>query len=305
MGTIAQKLAAVASSKAAIGTAIEGRGGTVPTKLSDYGTAVAALPNAYAQGDEGKVVSSGALVAQTSRSITDNGTYDTTTNNSVTVSVSGGGGSNDLLKAIVSRQASPTWILTSEDLDGCTIIGEGAFAKCSGLTSITIPNGVTSIESQAFYRCTGLASITVPNSVTNIGNSAFGYCSSLTSFSIPNTCDAIGGSCFQGCTALTSMTIGNSVIAIGSTAFSGCSGLTSITIPDSVISILGNVFANCSNLATIDFGSTRSTIPGLSSANSFNGLPANYQILVPAALLTNWKGTINWSSIADHIVAHP
>ena len=51
------------------------------------------VPNSYAAGDEGKVVSSGALVAQTAHEeITENGTYDTTTNNSVTVNVSGGGG---------------------------------------------------------------------------------------------------------------------------------------------------------------------------------------------------------------------
>lgn len=52
------------------------------------------VPNSYAAGDEGKVVSNGALVAQSARSsdITENGTYDTTLNNEVTVDVSGGGG---------------------------------------------------------------------------------------------------------------------------------------------------------------------------------------------------------------------
>ena len=51
------------------------------------------VPNSYSAGDEGKVVSNGALVAQTARSseITQNGTYDTTVNDEVTVNVSGGG----------------------------------------------------------------------------------------------------------------------------------------------------------------------------------------------------------------------
>lgn len=59
-----------------------------------YAAVDVAVPNTYAAGDEGKVVSNGALVSQTARSsnITENGTYDTTTNNSVTVNVSGGGG---------------------------------------------------------------------------------------------------------------------------------------------------------------------------------------------------------------------
>lgn len=51
------------------------------------------VPNSYSASDEGKVVNNGALVAQTARAsqITQNGTYDTTQNNEVTVNVSGGG----------------------------------------------------------------------------------------------------------------------------------------------------------------------------------------------------------------------
>ena len=45
------------------------------------------VPNSYTAGDEGKVVSSGELVSQTSTTITTNSTVDTTTNNSVTVNV--------------------------------------------------------------------------------------------------------------------------------------------------------------------------------------------------------------------------
>lgn len=45
------------------------------------------VPNSYGAGDEGKVVSGGALVTQTTKNITANGTVDTTTNNEVVVSV--------------------------------------------------------------------------------------------------------------------------------------------------------------------------------------------------------------------------
>jgi len=45
------------------------------------------VPNSYAAADEGKVVDNGALVSQTSRNVTANGTYDTTTNDEVVVSV--------------------------------------------------------------------------------------------------------------------------------------------------------------------------------------------------------------------------
>ncbi len=52
-----------------------------------FSQAVVNVPNSYASGDEGKVVSNGALVAQSSQSINANGTYDTTLKNQVNVSV--------------------------------------------------------------------------------------------------------------------------------------------------------------------------------------------------------------------------
>ena len=61
-----------------------------------------------------------------------------------------------------------------------TSIGGGAFAKCSRLKKITIPDGVTSIREMAFWKCTSLKSITIPNSVTSIGHQAFNSCTHLT-----------------------------------------------------------------------------------------------------------------------------
>lgn len=66
--------------------------GTTTEDVTQYATAkvVAAVPNTYVVGDEGKVVDNGALVAQTSSSTTINGTFDTTLINSFAVNVSGG-----------------------------------------------------------------------------------------------------------------------------------------------------------------------------------------------------------------------
>ena len=55
-------------------------------------------------------------------------------------------------------------------------IGNEAIYKCSGLTSVDIPNSVTSIGDGAFWDCSGLTSVTIPNSVTSIGNHAFDSC---------------------------------------------------------------------------------------------------------------------------------
>lgn len=52
-----------------------------------YSAVAVNVPNTYAAGDEGKVVQNGSLVSQTSTSVSQNGTINTTTNDSVTVSV--------------------------------------------------------------------------------------------------------------------------------------------------------------------------------------------------------------------------
>lgn len=62
-----------------------------------------------------------------------------------------------------------------------TSIGEQAFHNCTGLTSMSITNGVTQIGGNSFAYCENLVSIGIPKSVTSIGAGAFNQCSSLTS----------------------------------------------------------------------------------------------------------------------------
>ena len=126
-----------------------------------------------------------------------------------------------------------------------TSIRGNAFRRCSGLTSITIPEGVTSIGSGAFSTCTSLASITIPSSVTSIGSSAFFDCTSLTSVILPEGVTSIGGDAFYCCTSLASITIPEGVTSIGNSAFERCTSLTSITIPEGVTSIGGYAFYKC------------------------------------------------------------
>lgn len=64
-----------------------------------YSDVTVNVPNSYAAADEGKVVSNGALVAQTSTTVTQNGTIDTTLNNEVVVNVQGGGGIQTIARA--------------------------------------------------------------------------------------------------------------------------------------------------------------------------------------------------------------
>jgi len=101
---------------------------------------------------------------------------------------------------------------------------------------------VTKIGNNAFYRCRGLTSVTIPNSVTSIGWQAFQECSGLTSLTIPNSVTSIESNTFYGCSGLKSVTIPNSVTSIGYEAFAYCNSLSSVTILDNVRYISVNAF---------------------------------------------------------------
>ena len=152
-------------------------------------------------------------------------------NNSTELAVTyRGSSSSDYSNEYTGNVVIPKSVTYNEKTYSVTSIGELAFYRCSGLTSITIPNSVTSIGFDAFKYCTGLTSITIPFGVTSIDEEVFEGCSGLISITIHPNITNIGKESFKGCTGLTSITIPNSVTNITPTAFSGCSGLTSITV---------------------------------------------------------------------------
>ena len=79
-----------------------------------------------------------------------------------------------------------------------TSIGDDAFAYCTSLASVTIPNSVTIIGSHAFYQCISLTSIAIPDSVTSIGTWAFEYCNRLIEVYNKSSLDITAGSRANG-----------------------------------------------------------------------------------------------------------
>jgi hypothetical protein len=74
------------------------------------------------------------------------------------------------------------------------------------LTQVTFPAGIKFIDIDA-YMGTGLTSVTIPEGVTDIKAFAFRDCKNLTSVTLPRSLKRVGSSAFRGCTSLTDVII--------------------------------------------------------------------------------------------------
>ena len=68
-----------------------------------------------------------------------------------------------------------------------TSVGYRSFRDCTGLTGVTIPEGVVYIMAEAFNGCTSLTNVTIPSTTSAIYTQAFEGCTSMTSAQLPST----------------------------------------------------------------------------------------------------------------------
>lgn len=169
------------------------------------------------------------------------------------------------------------------DLPYVQIIGDSAFTYCSALTTVTFGNGtsqLTSIKHGAFANCTNLTSITLPNSLVSIGDYVFNGCQTLNNVVIPdnvteigymalyntgyynNSKNWIGGALYAGRHLITvnnslvsnsAFTISDNTISICDYAFDGCTGITKLTIPASIRKIGLDAFSGCVLLQEVEY----------------------------------------------------
>ena len=147
-----------------------------------------------------------------------------------------------------------------------TYIDWQAFRNCVYLEQILFPDTPDfHIDSMAFAGCTGLTVVSLPNNVTSIGIGAFRDCSNLTTIAIPDGITSIENSTFMDCNRLTSVYFYGDAPTIAATAFqntspdltlyyiSGKSGWTSPTwngyntatfVPESKPTVPGDIDGN-------------------------------------------------------------
>ncbi|MBQ7646871.1 MAG: leucine-rich repeat protein, partial [Clostridia bacterium] len=128
-------------------------------------------------------------------------------------------------------------------------IGEQAFTG-SGITSITIPDGVTSIN---FSDCVNLETAVLPDSIVDF---SMRNCISLRNVTIPPLVTTITHECFIDCKSLESIIIPDTVTEVEAGVFSGCSSLSSVRLGSGLKYIGRNMFYRCELLEHIDFPDT-------------------------------------------------
>lgn len=139
-----------------------------------------------------------------------------------------------------------------------TSIAQNAFSDCSGLKSVTIPDGV-SLNVAVFQSNKVIEHVSLPSDLKTIPQMTFHGCEALAEIDIPANVTEIGGQAFMSCKSVSSVVIPNNVVEIKWDAFTYCNSLETISIPKSVKNITSSsnsVFYDCDKLTTVKYEGT-------------------------------------------------
>lgn len=141
-------------------------------------------------------------------------------------------------------------VVIPSTIDGYEVaqIQGSAFADCTKITSITIPDSVTEIGTSAFYNCASLVKITLPKDA-NVGIGAFKNCTSLKEVVNSRYISLVNDYMFYGCSALEYIELSTS--RISSYAFKDCKNLKTIKLSSNPWVVLENAFSGCTALKDI------------------------------------------------------
>ncbi len=179
---------------------------------------------------------------------------------------------------------------------GIKSVGNSAFYNCSGITAMTLPAGLTAIWALAFNYCSGLTSLVIPDG-TYLDGSVFMYCTNLASVTLPNDLTFVPGWVFYKCGKLANITIPASVTHIDEYAFNYCASLTSLTIPSAVTAVGASVCAFCTLLSSV---TVQAATPPAGGNSMFSGT-ALAHLYVPPASVNAYKTASYWSAYASLI----
>jgi len=160
-------------------------------------------------------------------------------------------------------------------------VGSSSFANCSGLRSITIPDGC-SVGKYAFQHC-DIRSIVLPAGLKEIRSGTFCGCYRLRKIRLPASLERIQQSAFLWCARVPNnqsraFHITRLSLLLNTNALdSRCHDLNHIRLPDGLISIGRSAFSYNSSLASITFPASLTLI----EHSAFSSCSALKQVVVP------------------------
>lgn len=251
-------------------------------------------------------ISGGGSAVLGTKSITQNGTYNASSDNydgysQVTVNVSGGVTPTGTKQISITQNGTTTEDVTNYASAEITVNVSGSGYSvddiAGGAPSGAITINATSVAQYAFYHKSGITSVSAPN-CTSIGSTAFQDCSGITSISFP-ALTTLNDYSFQNCTGLTSVAFPSLTSDIPTRAFGGCTNL--VTADCAFTSRIRNQgFINSSRLRTLILRKTDgvATVDGwnVSCLGGIYNNPTASTIYVPSALIASYKTANNWSS---------
>lgn len=160
------------------------------------------------------------------------------------------------------------------DIDGYAVkaIYYHAFADCTLLTDVTIPDGVEKIGNKAFANDTALIHISIPDSVTGIEYGAFDNTAYYnTESNWENDVLYIGHHLISAKETLTGeYTVKTETKTIADSAFARCSTLTGVILPNGITHCGAWAFYQCFSLNYIVFPSSISFIGSSATADNYS-----------------------------------
>ncbi len=193
------------------------------------------------------------------------------------------------------------------DISHMTQINNAGFNGCPKLNiHIDWPVAVTSINTQMFTG-TGITSITIPEGVTSIGQTAFYNCDELTEVILPNTVTTVGKMAFCDCAKLETVNFGASFTTFTSPnadyeTFLNTTSIKYIYLPSTFANVLTgskgfyNIFGQGKN---VTFFFTGTYNEAKASQDKFIAATANDTIA--KAELMAYDPTINYEGYAESL----
>ena len=186
---------------------------------------------------------------------------------------------DDNTATVVDCEKDAVAIEVPELVDGVPVvyIGDNAFKGCTLLETVKLPDldidryfnderGLEEIGGNAFAKCSNLKEITIPQSVQTIGHGAFADCTALKRVEIEGNCPYLYPYAFAGCSALEDIT---AVDNLNEGLFDGCSSLKTLPMGKDIDTINESCFAHCKGLEEVTISAKVKVIEQLAFRSCF------------------------------------